>query len=388
MASGTFSNTSSAWQVKIEYSTTDDAANNRTYVAVTLYGRRTDQASGSNGACFQPSITINGSTSGGSYYTTEYTSWNERHSYGTYVSHNNDGSKSITISGSIYKAPGSPSTTQDGVTKTASGTITLTTYETTKTLTLSKGTGISSTSGGGSYKEGTSVSINATVSSGYTWNKWTGSTSYLADTTGKTKATTVTMPASAISLTANATANTYTVTWDAQGGTPSGGSTSVSYNSTYSIPSCSKAGHTFNGWYTATSGGAQITTSTKHTTAGNVTYYAQYTPWTFTVKYNANGGEGSAMSNSSHTHGTSSNLTACTYTKPGYSFTGWNTKSDGTGNTYADSDNALTMAVKESLADKGSITLYAQWGIKGIKFYNGSSWIVGRVKLYTGSIWV
>ena len=42
MASGTFSNTSSAWQVKIEYTTTDDAANNRTYVEVKLYGQRTD----------------------------------------------------------------------------------------------------------------------------------------------------------------------------------------------------------------------------------------------------------------------------------------------------------------------------------------------------------
>ena len=42
------------------------------------------------------------------------------------------------------------------------------------TVTLNKGTGISSVSGAGTYQYGQSVTINATVSSGYIWNKWTG----------------------------------------------------------------------------------------------------------------------------------------------------------------------------------------------------------------------
>lgn len=387
MANGTFSNTSSAWQVKIEYTTTDDAANNRTYVEVKLYGQRTDQNSGSNGACFQPSITIDGTSSSGSYYTTEYkNTWSLRHTYGKYVTHGTNGSKSINISGSIYKAPGFPSTTQDGKTKTASGTITLTTYSTKKTLTLSKGTGISSTSGGGSYKENETVSINATVSSGYKWNTWSGSSTIYLTEDATTQSNSVKMPASNITLTANATPLTYKVTWNGNGGTSSVAFSTLTFNSTYTLPTATRAGYTFNGWYTAKSGGTKITTTTKHTTAGDVTYYAQWTPWTFTVKYNKNTGEGS-MSNSSHTFGTDSILTTCTFKKNGYSFLGWNTKTDGSGNQYADMDDALNMGIKESISNGGNITLYAQWGIKGIKFYHNGNWVVGRVKIYYNGNW-
>ncbi len=45
------------------------------------------------------------------------------------------------------------------------------------TVTLSNGTGIASTTGSGTYLSGSNVSINATVSSGYSWSKWTQTTS-------------------------------------------------------------------------------------------------------------------------------------------------------------------------------------------------------------------
>ena len=65
-----------------------------------------------------------------------------------------------------------------------------------------------------------------------------------------------------------------------------------------------KTGHTFKGWYTATSGGTKVynadgscvtgtsywNSSQQYTQAADLTVYAQYDPNTWTVSYNANGG--------------------------------------------------------------------------------------------------
>ena len=67
----------------------------------------------------------------------------------------------------------------------------------------------------------------------------------------------------------------------------------ASYSGNYNItlPSATRVGHTFNGWYTATSGGTKIGNSGDIVTlSSNVTYYAQWTPYTSTLKVNPNGG--------------------------------------------------------------------------------------------------
>lgn len=62
------------------------------------------------------------------------------------------------------------------------------------------------------------------------------------------------------------------------------------------------------------------------------------------------------MSNQTMKRDQSANLTANAYTKPGYSFAGWNTKADGSGTSYADK-----ASVKNLASGGGSMTLYAQW---------------------------
>lgn len=314
---------------------------------------------------------------------------------GLQATYHSNGEQSVTMSCSLLDSDLARSATlyisHNGYnTAWYTGTATYTLPEemfqaTTFTLTLDKDSGFSSTAGGGSYEEGTIVNINATIKSGYTWSKWTGNTSYLTGGV-TTQSNSVKMPAAAVTLKATSTANIYKVNWNGNGGTSSVASNNITFNSTYTLPTATRAGHTFKGWYTAASGGTQITASTKHTTAGDVTYYAQWAPWTFTVKYEKNTGEGS-MSDSSHTHATASTLTVCTFEKPGYSFLGWNTAADGSGNQYADNDDALAMAITEAIADKGNITLYAQWGIKGIKFYYNGEWVIGRVKIYYNGAW-
>ena len=70
----------------------------------------------------------------------------------------------------------------------------------------------------------------------------------------------------------------YTITFNANGGsTPSPTSKSVAYWSTYgTLATTSRSGYTFNGWFTAASGGTQITSSTQMTQTANHTLYAQW----------------------------------------------------------------------------------------------------------------
>ncbi len=74
------------------------------------------------------------------------------------------------------------------------------------------------------------------------------------------------------------------------------------------------------------------------------------------VIFNANGGEGT-MSTQVFEHSVAQTLTENNFTKVGYTFAGWNTKSDGSGAAYTDKQS-LTFTPAN---DGESITLYAQW---------------------------
>ena len=71
------------------------------------------------------------------------------------------------------------------------------------------------------------------------------------------------------------------------------------------------------------------------------------------VHFDANGGTGS-MDMQLFGLNAQQNLSTNTFTRDGYSFAGWNTKADGTGDSYTDGQ-AMTFA------SAGEITLYAQW---------------------------
>ena len=68
-----------------------------------------------------------------------------------------------------------------------------------------------------------------------------------------------------------------TVSFSANGGSVSTTSKTVYYNTTYgSLPSPTRSGYSFDGWYTAASGGSYVTSSTKVTATGNHTLYAHW----------------------------------------------------------------------------------------------------------------
>ena len=87
-------------------------------------------------------------------------------------------------------------------------------------VTLNAGTGIENTTGGGSYRYGQSVTIDAAVKEGYHWLNWKGN--YKGGSGGEqtvdAKKFVFTMPAGNVTMTANAEANKYTIHFDPNGG--------------------------------------------------------------------------------------------------------------------------------------------------------------------------
>lgn len=84
-----------------------------------------------------------------------------------------------------------------------------------------------------------------------------------------------------------------TITWDA---TTNGGSCATATSTVTpgdaigSLPAATKTGHTFKGWYTQATGGKKVTAST--VPASDKTYYAQFTPNSYTITANGATGGG------------------------------------------------------------------------------------------------
>ena len=132
-----------------------------------------------------------------------------------------------------------------------------------------------------------------------------------------------------------------------------------------------REGYKFNGWNTEKdgSGANSYSDCDEIKLSTYVTLYAQWTKETdddIVITYDANGGTGT-LDAQTVKKGTEVTLSANTFTREGYTFTGWNTVADGTGTPYAD---------KAKVALTENITLYAQWEIKT---YN-ITWVDGNGK--------
>ena len=160
-------------------------------------------------------------------------------------------------------------------------------------------------------------------------------------------------------------ANTYKIVYNGNGNT--GGSTasgSHTYDTakTLTANGFTKTGYTFKNWNTKADGSgtsyaekASVKNLTS-TNGGTVTLYAQWIANTYTVTYNANGGTGT-MANQEMTYDKAATLNANAFKRTGYRFNGWNTKADGTGNSYADKASVKNLTATSG----GTVTLYAKW---------------------------
>lgn len=156
------------------------------------------------------------------------------------------------------------------------------------------------------------------------------------------------------------TPNTYTVTLDANGGTVDTPTKPVTYDSAYgTLPTPTRTGYTFNGWYTDTTYTTQITETSTVKITNDQTLIAKWTPNTYTVTFDSNGGNAVSPSNKTVTYGSTydalpeptRNSTSTMGFTTTYTFNGWFTsKSGGT---------QVTASTIVQITDNQ--TLYAQW---------------------------
>ena len=90
---------------------------------------------------------------------------------------------------------------------------------------------------------------------------------------------------------------------------------------------------------------------------GDTVFTAQYRPAVYRIRFDGNGSTSGAMADQSFTYGTPQALTAATFQRDGYSLTGWNTRPDGTGRSFADKQIVGNLLTHENAVG----TLYAQW---------------------------
>ncbi|GEM_PF-4854219 len=123
------------------------------------------------------------------------------------------------------------------------------------------------------------------------------------------------------------------------------------------LPTPHRTGYTFDGWYTAPTGGTKVNGSTYKPTEDTI-LYAHWTAITYTVAFNGNGAtSGSMESITPVKYDVTGTLTPNAFGKTGYTFTGWNTLSGGNGTAYSDG-----VPFKNLTDEQGkTITLYAQW---------------------------
>lgn len=165
-----------------------------------------------------------------------------------------------------------------------------------------------------------------------------------------------------VTLYAKWTPNEYTIVYDANGGEGSMENTAASYGSDVTLRenTFTKDGAGFAGWNTAADGSgtsyADKATVRDLAQGGTVTLYAQWVAGNYTIRFDANGGEGS-MADIEASFGKTVALPANAFTRTGYAFAGWNTKSDGSGAAYADGASVSNLPS----ADGKTAILYAQW---------------------------
>ena len=184
------------------------------------------------------------------------------------------------------------------------------------------------------------IAPTAPTKVGSTFNGW------FSDLSLTTAYTFTTMPASNTTLYAKWTVNTYTISFEENGGSLVLDITQE-YNTSVIAPATpTKVGSTFNGWYSDIS----LTTAYTFTTmpASNTSLYAKWTVNTYTITYNSNGG--SAVSNTVAPY-LSTITSPVAPTKTGHSFDGW----------YSDVD--LLIPYVFSTMPANDFTLYAKWNL-------------------------
>jgi uncharacterized repeat protein (TIGR02543 family) len=144
------------------------------------------------------------------------------------------------------------------------------------TLELSADAGTYSPNGGGIYLAGRIVPIDVMVNSGYTWNQWTSNNTALFGNIS-TKSTNITMPSGAVTLTANTTLNSYTISYNLNGGTATNPQSYQYTTPEFTLSNPTRNGYSFVGWNgTGLAGNDNQLVTISTASTGDKTYTANW----------------------------------------------------------------------------------------------------------------
>ena len=181
--------------------------------------------------------------------------------------------------------------------------------ETAITLDADGGTLASSTL---TVTNGAAYTLPTPTKTGYTFDGWYNGTTKV-ESTG-----TWALEDATLTLKAKWTANTSTIALNADGGVLENTSLTVTYGAAYTLPTPTRVGYTFDGWY---AGDTKVeATGTWTSTDATVTYVAKWTAKTTAVTLDPNGGV-LADTALTATYGSAYTLPEPTY--EGYIFSGW-----------------------------------------------------------------
>ena len=191
--------------------------------------------------------------------------------------------------------------------------------------------------------ESATITLNQPTKTGYTFTGWSGT-----DLTGEDNLT-VTIPAGSTgdrSYTAHWSLNTYSITYDLDGGTASGNPDFYTVeSSTITLNPPTRTGYTFIGWSgTDLSGSDNLTVTIPTGSIGNRSYTAHWSLNTYSITYDLDGG--TAFGNPDSYTVESAAITLNEPTKAGYVFTGWS------GTDLVGEDNLTVTIPAGSIGDR------------------------------------
>ena len=220
-------------------------------------------------------------------------------------------------------------------------------------LTLEKGTGIATVSGGGNYEADKEISLKYTLEAGYQFASWT-SDEVSVDASNK-----FIMPAKAVTVKANASVITYNITYAGlEGATFDSG---VTNPETYDVTSVitlnnpTKTGYVFKGWSgTDLTGDENLTVTIEQGSIGARTYMANWIPISYAISYDLDGGRlATDTTNPASYDITSATITLNKPVKTGFSFLGW------TGTDIASGTTSETVTIPQG--STGDRSYVASW---------------------------
>lgn len=150
------------------------------------------------------------------------------------------------------------------------------------------------------------------------------------------------------------TINTYTVSYNANGGSGAPSAQTKTYNVTLTLSSTrpTRTGYTFLGWSTSnTATTATYSAGGSYTANASATLYAVWQVVTYTVSYNKGSNGTGTNTSATKTYNVTLTLKGAIFTRSGYTQTGWAT-SDGGAQAYA---------LSASYTANAAVTLYPVW---------------------------